>query len=233
MQRTMQRWVTSGEARLSRRRMVGSAVAGGGALALLAAMPVLSQAQDTTPAAGLGSPGRTVNKAASPVAGFGSDVDVLNYALTLEHLEYAFYRDGVDLYDFGTDGFGFAINDQLAAIRDHEAAHVQTLTDVITQLGGTPVAEGAYAFDDAYASDSAFLKTARALENTGVQAYDGAGQYLSDPALLTAAGTIVAVEARHASYLNLINDATPFPGAFEEPLTSAQVLKIAGPFLAS
>jgi len=220
MERNMERWVTSGEARLSRRRVVGSAVAGGGALALLAAMPVLSQAQDGTPAA-------------SPVAGFGSDVDVLNYALTLEHLEYAFYRDGVDLYDFGTDGFGFAINDQLAAIRDHEAAHVQTLTDVITQLGGTPVAEGAYAFDDAYASDSAFLKTARALENTGVQAYDGAGQYLSDPALLTAAGTIVAVEARHASYLNLINDATPFPGAFEEPLTSAQVLKIAGPFLAS
>jgi rubrerythrin len=220
MQQIAEQWLTIGEARLSRRRVVGGAVAGGGALALVAAVPGLSRAQDATPAA-------------SPAAGFGSDVDVLNYALTLEHLEYAFYRDGVDLFDFGTDGFGFAINDQLAAIRDHEAVHVQTLTAVIGQLGGTPVAEGTYKFDDAYASDSAFLKTAMALENTGVQAYDGAGQFLRDPALLTAAGTIVAVEARHASYLNLINDKAPFPAAFEKPLTMAQVLKIAGPFLAS
>ncbi len=205
--------------RISRRGLLASSakVAGGGALVLaLGGMPRIAGAQDTT-----------------PETGFGSDVDVLNYALTLEHLEYAFYRDGIDLFDFGTDGFGFAVNDQLAAIRDHEAAHVQTLTDVVGQLGGTPVAEGAYDFAAAYASDVAFLKTARALENTGVQAYDGAGQYLSDPALLTAAGTIVAVEARHASYLNLINDASPFPAAFEKPLTMPQVLKIAGPFLAS
>ena len=173
-------------------------------------------------------------QAATPVTGmtFTGPVDVLNYALTLEHLEYAFYRDGIGLFDFGTDGFGQSINTNLAAIRDHEAGHVATLTEVVTSLGGTPVAEQAYNFTDAYASIDGFLATAAALENTGVSAYDGAGQFITDPELLTAAGSIVAVEARHASYLNLITDESPFPAAFETPLTMDEVLEIAGPFFA-
>ena len=162
-----------------------------------------------------------------------SDLDVLNYALTLEHLEYAFYRDGIGLFDFGTDGFGQSINTNLAAIRDHEGAHVVTLSEVITSLGGTPVAEQAYNFTDAYASIDGFLTTAAALENTGVSAYDGAAQFITDPDLLTAAGSIVAVEARHASYLNLITNEVPFPAAFETPLTMEEVLEIAGPFIVS
>ena len=49
-----------------------------------------------------------------------SDLDVLNYALTLEHLEYAFYRDGVGLFSFGNDSRGQSIDGNFAAIRDHE-----------------------------------------------------------------------------------------------------------------
>ena len=162
-----------------------------------------------------------------------SDIDVLNYALTLEHLEYAFYRDGIGLFAFGTDSRGQAIDTNLAAIRDHEGAHVETLTSVITDLGGEPVAEATYDFGDAYSDPMAFLATAAALENTGVSAYDGAGQFITDPELLTAAGSIVAVEARHASYLNLLTGEIPFPAAFESPLTMDEVLEIAGPFLVS
>jgi len=164
---------------------------------------------------------------------FEDDVAVLNYALTLEHLEYAFYRDGIGLFTFGSDAFGFSIDEFLAAIRDHEGAHVATLTDVITSLGGTPVVEGAYNFADAYASVEGFLATAAALENTGVSAYDGAGASIESPDLLTAAGTIVAVEARHAAYLNLLNGELPFPAAVETPLTPDEVLEIAAPFLAA
>jgi rubrerythrin len=160
-------------------------------------------------------------------------MEVLNYALTLEHLEYAFYRDGVGLFTFGNDSRGASIDTNLAAIRDHELAHVETLTQVITDLGGEPVAEATYNFGDAYASAAAFLATAMALENTGVSAYDGAGQYIDDPDLLTAAGSIVAVEARHASYLNLLNGEIPFPEAFETPLSQDEVLAIAGPFIAA
>ena len=162
-----------------------------------------------------------------------SDIDVLNYALTLEHLEYAFYRDGVGLFTFGTDGRGQSIDTNFAAIRDHEGAHVETLTSVITDLGGEPVAEATYDFGDAYADPMAFMMTAAALENTGVSAYDGAGQFITDPELLTAAGSIVAVEARHASYLNLLTGEIPFPAAFETPLTMDEVLEIAGPFIVS
>ena len=162
-----------------------------------------------------------------------SDLEVLNYALTLEHLEYAFYRDGVGLFSFGADSRGQSIDTNFAAIRDHEGAHVETLTTVITDLGGTPVEEATYDFGDAYTDPMAFMMTAAALENTGVSAYDGAAQFITDPELLTAAGSIVAVEARHASYLNLLTGEIPFPAAFETPLTMDEVLEIAGPFIVS
>lgn len=162
-----------------------------------------------------------------------TDLDVLNYALTLEHLEYAYYRDGVGLFTFGSDGRGQSIDDNFAAIRDHEGEHVTTLVKVITDLGGTPVEEATYDFGDAYDSAEGFLATAMALENTGVMAYDGAAQFITNPDLLTAAGSIVAVEARHASYLNLLNGEIPFPDAFETPKTPAEILEIAGPFIVS
>jgi rubrerythrin len=164
-------------------------------------------------------------------APFKNDVEVLNYALTLEHLEHAFYRDGVGMFALGMDPFGMDIATRLMAVRDHEAAHVKTLTDVVTQLGGTPVTEATYDFG--YTDANSFLMTAAALENTGVSAYDGAAQYLEDKGLLTAAGSIVAIEARHASYLNMVTGADPFPEGFEQAKTPDEILKIAGQFIKS
>lgn len=181
----------------------------------------------------IGGPGlgRIAAQTGTETEPFADDLEVLNYALTLEHLEYAFYRDNVDLYDLGTDAFGNSINTNLSAIRDHELAHVETLTQVIVDLGGTPVEEASYDFG---VTDAAtFLVTAAALENTGVRAYDGAGASLENPELLTAAGSIVAVEARHAAYLNLLNGEIPFPAAYEVPATREEVLEIAGPFIQS
>lgn len=161
-----------------------------------------------------------------------TDVDVLNYALTLEHLEYAFYRDGIGNFTFGADPFGQSIDTNLAAIRDHEGAHVDALTQAISGMGGTPVAEKTYDFG--YGTDPVkFLATAAALENTGVSAYDGAGKYIQNADLLPVAGGIVAVEARHASYLNLVNGVEPFPNAFEIAKTPAEILEIASPFIVS
>jgi len=200
--------------RLATRRgfLAGSAkLAGGGALALAVG-------------GGLG-----IRRFASAQE-LASDLDVLNYALTLEHLENSFYRDGLDAIG---DAFDGGVFDNLAVIGDHEAAHVVALTDTITQLGGDPVPEAEYDFGDAFDDPDAFLATAMALENTGVRAYDGAGQFLTDTGLLTVAGGIVAVEARHASYLNELNGEVPFPSAFEDPATPAEILEIAGPFIVS
>ncbi len=214
--------------RLSRRSLLRSTatVAGASALALTFGARLSAFAQDSTPDDAMGG----MDMMGSP---FADDIEVLNYALTLEHLEYAFYRDGVGLFSFGTDGFGQDANANLAAIRDHEGAHVETLTDVITDLGGTPVAAGTYNFADAYASLDAFLATAAAVENLGVRAYIGAAKYIENVDLLTAAGSIAAIEARHASYLNLVTGANPFPVAFEAPLEPDEVLEMAAPFLAS
>ena len=104
------------------------------------------------------------------------------------------------------------------------------LTNAISGAGGTPVAEAKYDFG--YGTDpAAFLEVAAALENTGVSAYDGAGASIQDVNILAVAGQIVAVEARHASYLNLANGKVPFPDSFETPLSKDEVLAIAGPFI--
>ena len=192
----------------------GMMVAAGGALALAAA----------------GSPALGRLAALAAAQDFKDDVDVLNYALTLEHLEYAFYRDGVGKFDLGEDPFGNSITTYAMAIRDHEGGHVKVLIGVVDNLGGTPVEEAAYDFG--YGSDpTKFLATAQALENTGVMAYNGAIQYLKSADLVTAAASIAAVEARHASYLNLVNGQVPFPAAFEQAKSKAEILKIAGPFI--
>ena len=226
--------VAAERGRLASRRAV---LAGGVATAAIAfARPIF--AQDATPEV---VPPEVTPEAAEPALtapdlaverDFVDDIDVLNYALTLEHLENAFYRDGVGLFDFGLDPFGNVIVDYLLTIGQHEATHVATLTEVITALGGEPVAEQAYDFSAAYADPLAFLQTAQALENVGVAAYDGAAAAISDPDLLTAAGTIVAVEALHASYLNVLNNDLPAPQPFEDPLSRAEVLEAAAPFLA-
>lgn len=158
---------------------------------------------------------------------FEDDIDILNYALTLEHLEYAFYRDGLE--GFGVEDFDSGVYDNLILIRDHEGAHVDALVATITDLGGEPVEEAEYDFG--YEDADGFLMVAAALENTGVSAYDGAGANIESVDLLNAAGTIVAVEARHASYLNLVTGEDPFPDAFETPLSRDEVLEIAGPFI--
>jgi len=169
-----------------------------------------------------------------------SDVDVLNFALTLEHLEYAFYRDGLERFDCADfrqakslNGFGNRVVEDVRPnfvdIRDHEKTHVDTLTDVIKDLGGEPVGEACYDFQIEGVDD--FIAVAAVLENTGVSAYDGAIDKIENTDLVTAGATIATVEARHASYLNVLNDDDPFPAAFDEPKAKEEVLEAAGGFI--
>ncbi|MBA2277325.1 MAG: ferritin-like domain-containing protein [Chloroflexia bacterium] len=211
---------------VSRRRLLRNAAVAGGGLAALGA-PSVAFAQDATPEGD-----------ASPVAEespFEGPVDVLNYALTLELLENAFYRDGLATFtnaDIEALGFLPGVYDYLIEIGAHEAVHVETLTSVINDLGGEPVEEATYEFP--YEDAAGFIEVALALEDTGVAAYTGAAQYLiEEDDLLTAALTIHGVEARHASYLALLNAGDPFPAAFNDPLTPEEVLEIATPFFAT
>ncbi len=219
----LQKAVDTRLAELTRRRMLRNAAIAGGGLAALGGATAAFAQDDATPAA-------------SPVGGenpFDGPIDVLNYALTLEHLEATFYREGLETFgtaDIEALGFLPGVYDSLVEIGAHEAAHVETLTQVITDLGGEPVEEGSYTFP--YEDAAGFLEVALALENTGVDAYTGAAQYLiEEDDLLTAALTIHGVEARHAAYLALLNAENPFPDAFDDPLAPAEVLEIASQFI--
>ncbi|MEJ7842710.1 MAG: ferritin-like domain-containing protein [Rubrobacter sp.] len=207
---------------LSRKKFLAGSAAllGGGALA--AALPKAARAHSTP----------------EPP----TDIDVLNYALTLEHLEYAFYRDGLKRFDqldfrrfFGPgrglppkagllDVAGSKVYNYFMLILDHEDTHVDTLTSVITDLGGKPVPEATYNFrSTAFTSLKKFIAVAQFLENTGVTAYDGAIAHIEAAALLRAGATIATVEARHASYLNLLNGVVGFPDTFDTPVAPRDI----------
>lgn len=156
-----------------------------------------------------------------------SDLDILNFALTLEHLESRMYNEmlakniliGKELQYFTS--FGQA-----------EAAHVTAITDTITKLGGTPVAAKASYNFPAFNNRGDILNFAKIAEDTGVGAYQGAAAAITNKDILAAAGSIVQVEARHAAILNLlIGTGQPVPDAFTKSLTIDQVLQIVNPVL--
>lgn len=158
-------------------------------------------------------------------ASSSSDVDILNFALTLEYLEANFYN--VKAKSVGLSGKAASAATLFGA---QEEAHVKALTAAIKSLGGKPVAMPKFAFPAT--NQSSFLKLAYTLENVGVGAYNGAGPSLTSPKLLAAAGSIVQVEARHAATIALLTSKPITPdGAFDKPLTKSKVLAAAKPLI--
>lgn len=181
-------------------------------------------------------------QAQSTPAPANPDISILNYALTLEHLEATFYTQSLQAFgarDFSSAVFASVLGSgtvngvltNLARIRDHEVAHVEALQTTIRSLGGTPVEACTYNFP--YRTPDEFLQVAQVLEETGVQAYDGALAMLQSAALKAAGASIATVEARHAAYLNLVNSSIPFPKAFDEAKMMKDILAAAGAFIVS
>jgi hypothetical protein len=155
----------------------------------------------------------------------GGDVDILNFALTLEFLEASFYDEAK-----ARAGASGELKSLIGLLAEDEKQHVEALTATVKQLGGKPVAEPK--FDFAYSDTAGFLKLAQTFEDTGVSAYNGAGPAIKSKDVLGAAGSIVQVEARHAAAIRLQNGEEPAPDGFEPSLGEAQVLKAVEPFIA-
>jgi hypothetical protein len=194
----------SGDTRLSFLRKAG--LAGGAAVSSSALLGVLA-----APALAAGS-GR-------PPASFGpGDIGILNYALTLEYLERAFYNEATakgKIKDAKLHAF-------LKTVTRDERAHVTFLKKA---LGSKAVKEPKFNFMGIPSDPAKFAATAFVLENTGVHAYLGQAGNIKKPAYLLAAASIVTIEARHAGAIASITNAAIAPsGPFDTGFTAAKVL---------
>ncbi len=171
--------------------------------------------------------GTVFAQAASP---FKSDVDVLNYALTLEHFEAELYRVLTGLGKLQGKDLQYV---QLFGMQ--EAAHVSAVTDAINKLGGTPVKKGEYNFAAAGPTNTRedVLKILATVEAVGVSAYQGAAGFIQNQDILAAAASIMEVEARHTAIIRGLVGLFPAPDAFEMARTPDEVLKIVTPFFKS
>ena len=152
------------------------------------------------------------------------DIEILNFALTLEYLEADFYDQAIQQLDLGGDLAALA-----KEIGENEQEHVDALAGTVTDLGGKPAKKPTFEFG--LTDEKSFIDLAVTLEDTGVSAYNGAGPALKSKELLATAGSIVQVEARHAAAVRLQAGLQPVIEAFDTPLDMDEVLKAVEPFI--
>jgi rubrerythrin len=183
--------------------------------------------------AACGSSSKTASTAAAPAAtstsstaGGSGDIGILNYALTLEYLETAFYEKVI--------AAGLFSGKVGALIKDfgrQEASHVAALKAAVSQLGGTPATEPSAKFPITSATQVAEL--AYTVENLGASAYLGQAGNIQSAEVLASALAIHSVEARHAATLGtLVKKSVTPDGAFAKPADMSTVLAAVKPFLA-
>jgi len=148
------------------------------------------------------------------------DIEILNYALTLEFLEAAFYAEANEKGNLTGVARTFS-----QVVGQHEAEHVATLQSV---LGSKATKRPSFDFKGTTGRELTFLKTARTLEDTGVAAYQGQATRIKSGEVLASAGAILAVEARHAAWVRDILGAgkkpSPAPEAFSTPQSMQEIL---------
>jgi hypothetical protein len=204
---------------VSRRKFMALTGGSAAAAAFLAACGSDSSSTTTT---------STMPSGGDETAQFGKgDIGILNYALTLEYLETAFYADVVKSGLFkGAD---------LATIKkfgEEEAEHVSALTAAVKGLGGKPAPEPKTEFP--LKSAKSVLELAGTVENLGAAAYLGQAGNIKSPEVLASALAIHSVEGRHAAALNTLLGMSITPdGAFAKPATAKEVLKSVEPFIVS
>ena len=183
---------------------------------------------------GLRLPGFGMTPAFAADLGAG-DIGILNYAYALEQLEAAFYSKVIETpYADITEAETALLTD----IRDHEIAHRDFLKTALA-ADAIPDLEVNFSAVD-FGDRTSVLTTAQTFEDIGVSAYNGAGQLLTNPEYLMAAGRIVSVEARHSAAIrNLVSpDSVAFAGpdvvdknGLDVVRAPAEVLILADPFI--
>lgn len=157
----------------------------------------------------------------------------LQFANVLEQLESTFYAQALQKFnqsDFTAAGFASAQVplQQFQAIAQDESTHATTLQLAINALGGQTISNCTFNVSSLLADVPTMVAAARLVENVGVSAYLGALTLINDTVLSTAAATIMTVEARHQTILNLLAGATAIPQAFDVALNPSEILALTG-----
>ena len=204
---------------VSRRKFLA---VGGGSTALAAFLAACGDDSGTTTT----TMAESMASGASETAQFGKgDVGILNYALTLEYLETAFYADVVK-----SGLFKGADLETIRKFGREEAEHVQALTQAVKSMGAKPAPEPKAEFP--LKSAKSVLELAGTVENLGAAAYLGQAANIKSPEVLASALAIHSVEGRHAAVLNtLLGESITPDGAFAKPADVKTVLKSVEPFL--
>ena len=217
-------------------KMAGTVGAGGALAALIAACGSDDNSTSTSIASGGSS---SAGSGRPPAKTFGSgDLGIVNYALTLEYLEAAFYAEVAKSGLFK----GSKYLPTLQKFGEQEAEHVAALEATAKKLG-KPAPKPKTDFSSALKSPKTAVDAAAMVENVGAAAYLGQAANIQSKEVLAAALSIHTVEARHASVLNQVRKAGGFTegeflgilpdGAFGVPATAATVLPLVMPFIVS
>jgi ferritin-like protein len=167
--------------------------------------------------------------AQSVLAATMGDLDILNFALGLEHLENVMYKQIVASGKLTGEAADLA-----KMFGSFEQAHVDALTKALTDAKYANIAkEGKYNFP-AFDTQDNILKFLNTVEPVGVGAYTGAANKLTDKSLLGVAGSIVQVEARQlAITMALAGNKMPVSGALSESFTADEVNAKVKPLIAA
>ncbi|KAL8654008.1 MAG: hypothetical protein Q9210_001769 [Variospora velana] len=172
---------------------------------------------------------------ALPSVNSPTDESVLQLALYLEHLERNLYTGGFENFtdaEYTAAGFPPGFRENVGVIAAHEVVHVNTISTILSNAGFTPVPPCTYKFP--YNDPTSFVGLANMITSVGIGAYIGGGSLLTDnPALLTAASSILPVESRHDAYLRAGIGASPFPTNFDTALTPVFAYNLAQMFIVS
>ncbi|KAG8904788.1 hypothetical protein FRB99_001177 [Tulasnella sp. 403] len=160
------------------------------------------------------------------------DIPILQFALTLEHLQNAFYNDGLSKYDgaaFTEAGLPSWVRNRFVQIAKHEASHVATLQ---TALGDQAVPPCEYSFP--YYDPASFVTLSMILENVGVAAYLGATSSITDPTHLSVLASVLSSESRHAAWVSsAVGKQSAWNQALDIGLGISQISSIAAAFISS
>lgn len=162
-----------------------------------------------------------------------NDIEILNFALLLEHLEADYYARAVEAHR-QRPYLQPRAAELAQKLRDDENVHVVAVTQRIQELGGTPVAKPRFQFPaETFVSQTSFLDLAGTFEQNGVGAYLDAAPKLKRPEVLRFAASIYGVEARHTSMIRYVSGRLAAPSALETPLSALEVATRSTPFIIS